>query len=154
LIGYRPSGSDGLYEFADVPLLYGVNVFRLEFHGPQAQSRSETRWVNLGRALTPPGRTDYRLIAHRTVSRTERLRAEVSTGLTHALGATGRIASLDLEDGHHLYAGGGLRLGWARAFLKADAMADTAGGSAAQAGVAARLGRRLGMSAQCAWLDR
>jgi hypothetical protein len=35
LLAYAQSRADGLYEFLDVPLLFGLNVFRLELYGPQ-----------------------------------------------------------------------------------------------------------------------
>ena len=155
LVGYRQSGTGGLYEFADVPLLYGVNVFRLQFHGPQGQSRSETRIVNVGRSLTPPGRIDYRVVAHQPAGGgAGRARGELAVGLSPQLSATARVAGLALEDGDHLYGGGGLRVGWERVFVKVDAVADTAGGHALQAAVATRLGPRLGLWSQHARLDR
>ncbi|MGD2055093.1 MAG: stalk domain-containing protein, partial [Gammaproteobacteria bacterium] len=40
LIGYQSEpGEDGQYDFADIPLLYGRNYFRLVFYGPQGQVR-------------------------------------------------------------------------------------------------------------------
>lgn len=155
LIGYRRSGAEGLYEFPDVPLLYGANVFRLQFYGPQGESRTETRIVNLGRSLTPRGRIDYRVIAHASdAAAGSRVRAEISAGLSRQFSATARLARLSLDGRDHLYGGAGLRFGWERVFVKADAIDDTAGGSAAQATVATRIGPRWGLWAQHAWLDR
>ncbi|HEX8616373.1 MAG TPA: hypothetical protein VF911_02195, partial [Thermoanaerobaculia bacterium] len=41
LVDYRQSRSDGQYAFDDVPMLFGMNFFRLIFYGPQGQRREE-----------------------------------------------------------------------------------------------------------------
>lgn len=57
LAHFQAVGQDGRYVFEDVPLFYGVNIFRLVFYGPQGQLREETREVTIGGHLIPPGET-------------------------------------------------------------------------------------------------
>ncbi len=47
LIGFEPLNPDGRYEFRDVQLFPGRNVFRIVFYGPQGQVEEETRVVPL-----------------------------------------------------------------------------------------------------------
>ena len=56
LIGFQQSRPDGLYEFNNVPLVFGLNEFRLVFYGPQGQRREETARFNIAESLTPAGR--------------------------------------------------------------------------------------------------
>lgn len=152
LVGYRQAGTGAVYEFADVPLLYGLNRFRLQFYGPQGQTRAEYRTVHLGRSLTPPGRTYYRAMAHVRPDETVTGHAEFSTGLTRQVSLTGRVAGLQVGGSDRVYEGLGLRLGWDRLFVKTDAMMDRTRGGVLQAALATRLGP-LGVWAQQAWLD-
>jgi hypothetical protein len=61
LIDYQRSGIEGQYEFEDVPLLFGLNVFRLVFYGPFGEVREEFVRFNVGESLTAPGEINYRL---------------------------------------------------------------------------------------------
>jgi hypothetical protein len=149
LLAFAQSRPDGLYEFLDVPLLFGLNVFRLELYGPQGQHRSERRQLNVGDTLTPKGRVYYRFVGddpshHFAGTNQSPLRArssfDLSAGLTKNLSASASLASVDLADGFHTYAKAGLRGFWGRLFANVDFAADQAGGSAWQATLQSRLG--------------
>jgi hypothetical protein len=149
LLAYAQSRPDGLYEFLDVPLLFGLNVFRLELYGPQGQHRSERRQLNVGDSLTPKGQIYYRLVGddpsyHFVGTDRSTLRArssfDLSAGLTKNLSASASLASVDLAGGIHTYAKTGLRGFWGRLFANVDFAADQAGGSAWQATLQSRLG--------------
>ncbi len=43
LVGSVRTAVNDQYEFLEVPVDYGVNVFRLVFYGPQGQRREEVR---------------------------------------------------------------------------------------------------------------
>ncbi len=47
LIGFESENTDGRYEFREVQLFPGQNVFRLVFYGPQGQVEEETRIIPL-----------------------------------------------------------------------------------------------------------
>jgi hypothetical protein len=65
LLDFRLSRADGRYEFPDVPLLFGLNVLRLVFYGPQGQTREKMRRILVGPGMIQPGRSYYRLAANR-----------------------------------------------------------------------------------------
>ena len=152
LIGYQQAGSGSRYEFADVPMLYGLNHFRLQFYGPQGQTRTEVRTAHLGRSLMPQGRICYRVMAQERADETWSGHAEFSTGITRQLSVSGRVAGLEDEGGARPYEGVGVRVGWDRLFVKTDAMLDDTRGSVLQAALATRVGN-LGLWAQHAWLN-
>jgi hypothetical protein len=149
LLAYGRSRPDGLYEFLDVALLFGMNIFRLEFYGPQGQKRRETRLLNVGQSLTPPGQVRYRLVGNDPSLRLvgtgpanagRRASLETSVGLARNLSANLAVASVDLADGRHEYAKAGLRGFWSWLFANADFAADRKGGSVLQATLQSRIG--------------
>lgn len=149
LLAYAQSRADGLYEFLDVPLLFGMNVFRLEFYGPQGQRRTETQSLNVDQTLTPKGKLYYRiagndpsvhLVGSGSGDAGSRASAEVSAGLSRHLSASASVASLGLGDGRHTYGKAGLRGFWGFLFANADLAVDRSGGSALQGTLQSRLG--------------
>lgn len=162
LLAYAPSRPDGLYEFLDVPLLFGLNEFRLEFYGPQGQRRSETQRLNVGDTLTPKGKVYYRLVGNNpgagllgtgVPDAGARSTLEVSAGLTRNLSASVSGGSVDLADGRHSYAAGGLRAFWGSLFADAEVAKEKGGGSAWQGTLQSRVGP-FGLLIQRAELDR
>jgi hypothetical protein len=63
LIAFQKVSEAGRYAFEDVPLLYGVNIFRLVFYGPQGQLHEEERRVTIGGDMVSPGQTMWSLFA-------------------------------------------------------------------------------------------
>lgn len=70
LIEFQTSSSDGRYSFEDVPLLFGVNVMKLVFYGPQGQVREEIQQFRVGEALVKPGEMEFRATANQHDQRT------------------------------------------------------------------------------------
>lgn len=62
LLGYQRSKPDGRYEFKDIPLRFGLNQFKVVFHGPFGQVREETYRVDIASDQPPPGTFYYRLM--------------------------------------------------------------------------------------------
>lgn len=81
LVGYQQSRADGTYTFADQPLIFGENRFRLVFHGPQGQTRVETRTYNLDASSVRPGELLYTAGAHRDQAGVNRGLLQVEYGL-------------------------------------------------------------------------
>lgn len=52
---------NGRYEFTDVALLFGRNIIKLQFYGPQGQRREEIKTYNVGSDSTPPGKNLFSL---------------------------------------------------------------------------------------------
>ncbi|HXO20040.1 MAG TPA: histidine kinase dimerization/phospho-acceptor domain-containing protein [Thermoanaerobaculia bacterium] len=160
LLAFAQSRPDGAYEFLDVPLLFGLNLFRLEFYGPQGQHRSETRRLNVGDTLTPQGKLYYRLVGNdpsyrllgKGVDAGARSSLDLSGGLTRNLSVTASLAAVDLADRRHTYGKAGLRAFSGFLFANVDVAVDTGGGSAWQATLQSRLGR-FGLQLQHAELD-
>ncbi|HEY9081610.1 hypothetical protein [Magnetovibrio sp.] len=61
LIAFQASSVDGRYSFGDVPLLFGVNVVKLVFYGPQGQTREEIQQFRVGETLVKPGEVQFRV---------------------------------------------------------------------------------------------
>lgn len=64
LVGFLRGTANGTYEFADQPLFFGHNEFRLEFNGPHGQHRRETQVYLLDPAVTAPGHFHYTVGVH------------------------------------------------------------------------------------------
>jgi hypothetical protein len=161
LLAYAQARSDGLYEFLDAPLLFGLNVFRVELYGPQGQRRSETRRYNVGESLTPRGRFYYRFVGNRSnyrllgtdpIDAKGRSSLDMSAGLSRNVSASVSLAAVDLAARRHFYAKTALRAFWGFLFADADFAAQRGGGSAAQVTLQSRLGA-FGFQGQHALLN-
>jgi len=144
LIDFAEARSDGRYEFTDVPLLFGVNVVRLVFYGPQGQVREETRQIRVGLDQIKPGEVKYeisaglhddRLIANQRASGTDsrrdqaRLLARVQTGINKNLSLGGTIVAIPRDDGgRDTYVGTTLATSFGNLFGKVDLVDQQDGG--------------------------
>lgn len=61
LVGLQRARPDGTYEFPAVPLRFGLNLFRLVFHGPLGQLREEHHRFDIDQDQPSPGEFFYRL---------------------------------------------------------------------------------------------
>ncbi len=61
LLDFAVVDETGRYLFEDVPMIFGRNVFRAVLYGPQGQIREQTRIMNVGAGMIPPGEIEYRL---------------------------------------------------------------------------------------------
>ena len=161
LLAFAQSRPDGLYEFLDVPLLFGENLFRLEFYGPQGQRRTENQSYNVADTLTPQGKVyyrfagndpEYRLVGTGQPNVGSRSTLEVSAGITRNLSASVSAGSVDLPDGRHTYGEGGLRAYWGWLFANLDVAKDIDHGTAWQGTLYSRIGS-FGLQLQHAQLS-
>ncbi|MBW3563648.1 MAG: SPOR domain-containing protein [Acidobacteria bacterium] len=139
LIGYQQSRPDGQYEFVDVPLLFGMNFFRLVFYGPQGQRREEEHRFLLGESLTLPGRFEYRLVANVESEETRRGSMLLSYGLNRHLTGIAEVASIPTELGSRSYGKLGLRTFWDAVYAYGDYVQDESGAHAWEGGLQTRL---------------
>jgi hypothetical protein len=142
LVGVQQSGPNGKYSFADQPLAYGPNEFRLVFHGPLGQTRVERQSFLLEQSALPRGALFYDLGAHRDLHGRERALAQFEWGASEHLNLTGGWQRVSLFDTMRSYANLGLRSYWRDLILTADAVQ-------AEVGIAGRedahqAGRALG----------
>ncbi len=152
LIAFQGSRGDGLYEFQNVPLLFGLNVFRLVFYGPEGQRREETRRFNLADSLAPKGSFYYRAVGTDPKLAGRRGHVDTEYGLSRNLSLDASVASADLADGSHHYGQLGLRGFSGPVYATADVIEDFGKGWLAQASVQTRVGL-LGVSASYAKLQ-
>jgi hypothetical protein len=125
LMAYQRSRPDGLYEFRDMPLRFGLNEFRLVFHGPQGQLREEHIRIDIGSEQPAVGEFHYRFIGlspsdqtasyvtDQTPDQTQSTvgpayLAESQYGLTSMLALNNSLARVSLPTGPHEYAMAGL----------------------------------------------
>lgn len=164
LIDFQTARQDGRYEFVDVPLLFGVNVLRLEFFGPQGQRRQETRRILVGDGQAPKGRFSFRIAANQhdtnlfpvendqgdtadpTTEGKGRFFAEAEYGLTKKLSIAGGVTSIPiLGEGQRTYGTLGARTSLGPTFTELDMVADDQGGLAGRVGLQVSLPGNLGL---------
>jgi hypothetical protein len=99
LIAAQTSTPGGRYRFEAVPLLFGANIFRLVFYGPQGQQSEERRSVDIGANLVPLGKTRFRFsLAQEGAGLFQSLPEE--TSLNSASSAGDRLTSgMEVEHG-------------------------------------------------------
>lgn len=63
LLGFQTIANDGRYFFPQVPVLFGVNRFRIVLYGPAGERQEITRTLDIGANLVRPGEFRYNLVA-------------------------------------------------------------------------------------------
>jgi hypothetical protein len=143
LVGFQQSRPDGLYQFADQPLVFGSNEFRLIFNGPLGQRRIEREAFLLDDTLTKPGNFYYTAGAQRGDDASQRQTLQTDFGLAESLAASAGLVSIDLGLGAEArhFTNLGLRASALGMLISADHVAATGGGSLTELGVRTSLGR-------------
>lgn len=140
LIGFQQSGPENRYEFNDLPLLYGVNEFRLVFHGPQGQVRVERSDFLLEDTLVPAGEFQYQVAAHHDDQGEPRGLLRLDYGLSRHLSMTaGAYSLVDDSATGRSYGFGGLRLALGPLLVNADHARERDGGVLSGLGLKTRL---------------
>ncbi len=151
LLGSTAEASNGQYEFLQVPVDYGLNVFRIVFYGPQGQRREEVRRISVGDGRLSPGKLQYTFGAvqngtnvlgvrgpeFRPGDRYGDLQAvgELAYGISSSLTGVASAAYFE-EDGEARWlAGAGVRTGLMGLALRADAGLSDGNGVAAGLGL-------------------
>ncbi|MCH9031004.1 MAG: hypothetical protein IIB00_01910, partial [candidate division Zixibacteria bacterium] len=145
LLDFQLSRGDGRYEFIDVPLLFGMNILRLVFYGPQSQKYEDVERILIGPGLLRPGERLYRLayiqqdvdlflvgIDTTRIAQQgeERLLAEFEQGISRRISLSVSGASIPLRSGRRKYGSFGIRAALFGAFTRIDASHDNLGGTA------------------------
>lgn len=157
LLGSTGDVVNGQYEFLQIPVDYGINVFRLIFYGPQGQRREEVRRISVGDGRLSPGQLQYTFGA---VQRGVNLLGvespdfrpnatygdwqavgEMSYGISTAVTGIASAAVFEDEGARRWLATAGLRSGVAGLALRGDVGFSDGGGHAIGAGIG---GRALG----------
>ncbi len=122
LVGFQRSRPDGRYEFPEVPLRFGLNEFRLVFHGPQGQERDERIRLDIAQDQPPPGSFYYGIAAVRPAldnspaldtsepaSTANAYLATAEYGLGASLAVQAGASRIPFADGPHTYGVVGLQ---------------------------------------------
>lgn len=144
LLDFREAQTDGRYLFEDVPLLFGVNVIRLAFYGPQGQQREEIQQIRVGADQLKPGTHSYS-ISYNQQDRLllmgddedqatdgfqgkSRYTAQYKYGVSQALSVGGNFASIPFEGGHRQYLGANLVASLGNVYGRLDVTRDLSKG--------------------------
>jgi len=151
LIAFHQANLDHAYEFPDLPLFYGRNVFKLVFYGPQGQQKEHLRSFNVGQHLIQPGKVYYRFAANRLDRRILpsnevlgkptpfRYFAEVEQGLSRNMSWKAHATRLFVNNQWHNYAGGHLRAAFQDLSLFSQVVHDLGTGNLYEIGFQSRL---------------
>lgn len=133
LLDFQTVGDDGRYEFREVPILFGNNVFRLSFYGPQGQREEILKTVNASASLLEQGDLSYNLSMDqkdRSVfssfdsstldSGKQRVVGAFEYGITRKLTATAGVMKTSIDGEPHLYLAGGLRANLGESLVAVD----------------------------------
>jgi hypothetical protein len=161
LLAYQRAGSDGRYIFTDVPLVSGVNIFRLVFHGPFGETREEIRRINLSNELSKAGQSSFSMGVLQEETALISVRPETSGavgtdgqntkgrirsffdyeyGITDNLAFFGQLVQMPVETGGmEGFATAGLGASLWGVYGRVDASRSTDGGNALQGSVQTNL---------------
>ena len=156
LIGSTRDAVNGQYEFLQIPVDFGLNVFRLVFFGPQGQRSEEVRRISVGDGRLSPGQFVYKLGAAQKDENvlgvrdpfyfppqdfgTWRTTAELAYGVSSDVTAMLSGAWFETVDDDRWLVSGGLRSGVGQFALKTDLAFSDGGASAIGAGIGGRFG--------------
>jgi hypothetical protein len=140
LIGFQRSNPDGLYTFADQPLLYGPNEFRLVFHGPLGQLRVERQVFYLEDSLPRPGEFFYSLVGHQDSDYNLHAQALFDYGVVDHLAINGGAVELPVAGTQERYTNLGMRIYWDAMILSGDWINQQDGGQLIEESLNSRFG--------------
>lgn len=146
----------GRYEFKNVPIFYGNNVFRIVSYGPQGQIRERTETILIDQAILNKGEFSYQAsidekllsvfgVDEQSVTNTEdqglRTTGKIEYGLTNRMTGILSFISTPLDDGNvHSYVSTGLRNSFSRAITNLNFIYDSNdGGFATQFEIATQI---------------
>lgn len=141
LVAYQQARADGKYVFADQPLVYGPNEFRLVFHGPQGQLRIERHSFLIDESVAVPGSFFYTAASHRDQYGKQQSALHAEWGLGAGLTASADSVSRQwAAGGTTRYDSVGLRGFLGAMVYTAGYTQRSAGGSLLELGMKTRLG--------------
>lgn len=94
LVGYQQSSPSGQYTFLDQQLIFGVNHFRLVFHGPEGQIRVERHNFILNQSLAKPGELLYTVALQQDKGQSATGLAQFEMGISKTFSLTGAVIHL------------------------------------------------------------
>ena len=155
LIGSTRTPVNGQYEFLQVPVEFGLNVFRLVLYGPQGQRREEVRRISVGDGRLGKGEWQYSVgVAQKDTNLLDvrpanfvpsqdfgdwRATAQVQYGLSTALTAVLSGGWYQSQGDTHWLTTAGLRSGIGSMAARLDLGIEDGSGKAVVAGLGGKL---------------
>lgn len=161
LIAYQEKPQNGKYRFADIPLLFGHNYFKLIFYGPLGQTHEETHTFSLTGALVQPGSYYYKIaFAEEDDSENQRSFFTQDIGINKYLSTQLNFVSIPIEninstediEEQHKYGNFILNGFWGPLFYRYNYVTELDGGKVREISLQNRLGRS-NLSASVARFD-
>ena len=156
LIDTLSTPQDGQYRFLNIPVEFGLNVFRVVLYGPQGQRREIVRQISVGDGRLGAGELSYSVAAiqkNRPLFNLRndaaapgpddgsvRIGAQVQYGLTAGLTATVGTAMYERLGQRHWLSTAGIRSGFAGFAVRMDLGLADQHGRALSLGLARKLG--------------
>ncbi len=140
LVEFQTARGDGRYRFADQPLSYGRNDFRLVFNGPLGQTRVEQYSFSLAQSMARPGEFRYSFTEHRNDEGRPSSIAQFDLGLSRALSASAGFVRAPVDGVEEQFTNLGLRTFWQSMSLSGDFVQAQDGGSLTELGLQTRIG--------------
>ncbi len=144
LLDFRTSRSDGRYVFEDVPLLFGVNVVRLAFYGPQGQFRESVRQIRVDADQIKPGDHQYKITFNQQDTQlllgekdnssdaddlgSYRFFTEYATGISKSFSMAAGLSNVPIDGTTHQYVNLSGRTSFGNVFTRADVVRDLSEG--------------------------
>jgi hypothetical protein len=153
LLDFQSSRPEGRYEFADVPVLFGMNIFRLVFYGPQGQVREEVETFNVGQSLVPRGEFRYRLAHADPRGLSRRSLSQFEYGIARNASVELALAEVGIGTEDRRFGRASLFASRQRWLGQLEAARDDDGGTLFGAGATTQFGN-VGISIRYADLDR
>lgn len=139
LLDFQLVGDNGRYQFLSVPVLFGNNIFRLVFYGPEGQMDEEVKQIFADNAVLKKGEALYEVSLDEKANNVFGLQRNQQRNDADGIRAVGgmeygvgdklslRFGSMatPLKDGIHDYFTTGLRTGKGRFLGSADVAYDT-----------------------------
>lgn len=141
LLDYQQEpNADGQYRFANIPLLFGNNFFRLVFYGPHGQVREEDTNFVLDNSLVQPGKYHYRVTTNQGDDRQRHTTFKYDVGFSKRATAQLAFATLPVNDKQHAYRMFGLRGFTNTVFYALNITDDSQSGNIGKISLQTRLG--------------
>ncbi|GEM_PF-2233943 len=149
LMAFQTVESNGRYEFRDIPLIYGNNVFRILLYGPQGQIEERVETLTIGTSMLKEDAFEYTFSVNQkdkklfTIDDSDssnasseaegglRAVSEVRYGVMKNLTLGAGLAQTKIEDGDHRYVSATADLVIDRVFAEANVIKDINGGTVA-----------------------
>src|ERR1035437_1121001 len=128
VLAYQASRADGRYIFADIPLLFGLNVFRLTFNNNNGETRTEIYKYNIADTLTPVNTFEYQAVANNIGGQYERANLTLNYGLLKNLTVGTAVTDIVLSDRQrHQYGSVEARGFWGGLYFTGSGITDANG---------------------------